>query len=431
MIDHQLHLFRANNTMMKLILLYFALSAFLPYIGCTDLPGCNATIENILGSSSLLTLDNVKDLVTSTAYSEINNGISLDTSMCNTLTDANQINICNKVITDAILSLQFKKVILDATISLAQCVGVSEYNNISQISQPILTNVPTAVPTIVPTAAPTHAPTIVPTAAPTHAPTIVLTAAPTHAPTIIPTKKKHTKKSFNKTKNTDKGRAAPTHAPTIIPTKKKHTKKSFNKTKNTDKCRAAPTHAPTMLVPTKKKHTKKSFNKTKNTDKGRNLLQLQSCAGTSQCFQACPSCQRYSTVCTPSGRVVANAACGTLGLGVSVYVRYIVTTGFCVAGGLLCGPADPACAGACIAALSGISAIGIATPCALTDIALCDEIKSACDTCNIQNDNLCNPSTTQCCAGETGTACGANCCCCPNCQAPSGPNCACAAAPCF
>ena len=266
--------------------------------------------------------------------------------MCNTLTDVDQIDICNTVVANATLSLQFEKVILDATISLAQCVGVSEYSNLSAISQPISTNV-------------------------------------------------------------RPGRNQPA--------KRLHYINCHGINNANREC----------------------INKRSNNNgKGRNLLQLRTCASTSQCFQTCPSCQRYSIGCTPSGRVVANAACGTVGLGVSLYVRYIVTTGLCVAGGAICGPADPACAGVCIAALSGLSVLATATPCALSSISLCDRIQSACDTCNIQNGpkNLflgpCDPNSTQCCAGKTGTACGRNCCCCPVCQAPSGPNCACAAAPC-
>jgi hypothetical protein len=76
-------------------------------------------------------------------------------------------------------------------------------------SPPVLTNTPSAVPTISPTAAPTAQPTLRPTVVPTAQPTVVPTIAPTIQPTVVPT-----------VKPTVQPTVVPTVVPSVVPTDK-------------------------------------------------------------------------------------------------------------------------------------------------------------------------------------------------------------------
>jgi hypothetical protein len=161
----------------------------------------------------------------------------------------------------------------------------------------------------------------------------------------------------------------------------------------------------------------------------RSLLQTSNCAGTASCFQQCPSCQRFALLCTDSARNTASdRVCPTLGL-VATTASIPLFAAFCAPACLLTTLAAPVCEVACVGLLSGALGIGVNADCHQIDINICNTNEAACAACRAGNSN-CDPSTTQCCAGETGTACGNGCCCCPRCQAPTGVNCACAAAAC-
>ena len=168
----------------------------------------------------------------------------------------------------------------------------------------------------------------------------------------------------------------------------------------------------------------------------RNLLQTQpTCSGTGLCFQACETCQRYGFLCAPRTNSAANTAikytgCSVGALAVGTLVRVVAGPAICVAGGSLCPfPTQAICVPACLGFVAGVSGILTGAACSGVPAVLCENLNGECDACD-NGTGLCDPSTTQCCAGETGRACGEDCCCCPLCQAPGGPNCECQPAAC-
>lgn len=154
--------------------------------------------------------------------------------------------------------------------------------------------------------------------------------------------------------------------------------------------------------------------------------QLSTCAQTGTCFETCPDCRDQQTYCGGQATIITTAVCGGVAAVVNAGVA-VVSAGAC---GSVCGPAAPLCAAFCARAAGGLSAVAVGTTCAVVRAAICDPLTQRCANCNSANNGVCDPSSTQCCAGETGTQCGTNCCCCPQCQAPGGINCACTAAPC-
>ena len=161
---------------------------------------------------------------------------------------------------------------------------------------------------------------------------------------------------------------------------------------------------------------------------GLQLVRKQSnnCAQTGMCFARCPDCRDAQTVCGPRATAITTGVCGALTVVVGSAVTAVATV-ICTGS---CGPAAPLCAPFCIGMAGGLATVAVGTACALDYIDICDPINQRCANCNDSNNGICNPSSTQCCAGETGTQCGTNCCCCPRCQAPGGINCECTSAAC-
>ena len=167
----------------------------------------------------------------------------------------------------------------------------------------------------------------------------------------------------------------------------------------------------------------------KSSDLRLTRKQLSTCSQTGVCFQRCPDCRDRETYCGSQGTIITTAVCGSLAA--------IANAGVAVLAGAACasvcapaGPAAVACAAFCARAAGGLSAVAVVAACAELRSAICDPLTQRCANCNSANNGICNPGSTQCCAGETGTQCGAGCCCCPRCQAPGGINCECTAAPC-
>jgi len=158
--------------------------------------------------------------------------------------------------------------------------------------------------------------------------------------------------------------------------------------------------------------------------------QSSTCSQTGVCFQTCPDCRDQQTVCGTQATIITTAVCGTLAAIANAAVQGLAASACASA----CAPAGPLAAAGCAAfcgrAAGGFSAVAVVAACAEVRLAICDPITQRCANCNSANNGICNPGSTQCCAGETGTQCGAGCCCCPQCFAPGGINCACTAAPC-
>lgn len=161
---------------------------------------------------------------------------------------------------------------------------------------------------------------------------------------------------------------------------------------------------------------------------GLHLIRKQSstCSQTGVCFQTCPDCRDQQTYCGSQATIITTAVCGSLAALANAGVA-VLAAGAC---GSVCGPAAPLCAAFCARAAGGLSAVVVGATCAQLRSAICDPLTERCANCNSANNGICDPGSTQCCAGETGTQCGADCCCCPRCFAPGGINCACTAAPC-
>jgi hypothetical protein len=156
--------------------------------------------------------------------------------------------------------------------------------------------------------------------------------------------------------------------------------------------------------------------------------QLSTCARTGMCFDTCPDCRDQQTYgCVGSqATVITTAVCGTLGVFAGAVVAALAA-GAC---GTACGPGAIACAAFCSTLAGGLPGVVVGAACAEVWAQICDPITQRCANCNSAHSGICNADSTQCCAGETGTQCGVDCCCCPVCQAPGGINCACTAAPC-
>lgn len=169
-----------------------------------------------------------------------------------------------------------------------------------------------------------------------------------------------------------------------------------------------------------------SLGKAKSSDLQLVRKQLNTCSQTGVCFQRCPDCRDQQTYCGTGATVITTAVCGSFAALANAVVATIAASACAAA----CGPGALICAGICGRAAGGLSAVAVAAACATLRNAICDPLSQRCANCNSANNGICNPGSTQCCAGETGTQCGADCCCCPRCQAPGGINCACTAAPC-
>ena len=157
--------------------------------------------------------------------------------------------------------------------------------------------------------------------------------------------------------------------------------------------------------------------------------QLSTCAQTGQCFQRCPDCRDQQTYCGTQATIITTAVCGTLAALANAAVQGLAAA----ACGSVCAPLGlgaVACAAFCGRVAGGLSAVAVGAACAEVRAAICNPLTQRCANCNSANNGICDAGSTQCCAGETGTQCGAGCCCCPQCQAPGGINCACTAAPC-
>lgn len=166
-------------------------------------------------------------------------------------------------------------------------------------------------------------------------------------------------------------------------------------------------------------------------EKSLDLIQLArrqtgTCAQTGTCFETCPDCRWQQTVCGTTATVITTAVCAVLA-GLANAAAASAAIAACTTA---CGPAAPFCLAFCPRAAGGLAAAAVGTACAVGRTLICNPLAERCANCNNFNNGICNPNSTQCCAGETGTQCGAGCCCCPRCQAPGGINCECTAAPC-
>lgn len=165
--------------------------------------------------------------------------------------------------------------------------------------------------------------------------------------------------------------------------------------------------------------------------------QTNNCRDTVRCFTTCPSCATASLLCGIVGENFVDLGCDAIGTYVGSFVGRAAISPCFGAAALACvlvtGPGVALCTApvfaACIATAAYVSGKAIEKLCS-SDFD-CNFLKDQCQTCNVANLNVCPEDSSVCCAGETGTRCGFNgCCCCPQCQAPAGPNCECAAAAC-
>jgi outer membrane lipoprotein SlyB len=154
--------------------------------------------------------------------------------------------------------------------------------------------------------------------------------------------------------------------------------------------------------------------------------QADTCANTEQCFERCPGCRDAQTYCGTTVIDMTTEICNA----VSFTAGPIVGTVSAAVCGAACGPVAAFCAGICGTLAGGAAQRAVDKTCAVSMAAICDQLRKRCANCNNSNNDICNPDSTQCCPGETGTDCGQGCCCCPECQAPGGINCACTDAPC-
>ncbi len=159
--------------------------------------------------------------------------------------------------------------------------------------------------------------------------------------------------------------------------------------------------------------------------------QLSTCARTGMCFDTCTDCRDQQTYgCVGSqATVITTAVCGTFGVFVSAAAAALAA-GACVTACAELGPGALACGASCATLAAGLAGVAAGAACAEVWAQICDPITQRCANCNSAHSGICNADSTQCCAGETGTQCGVDCCCCPECFAPGGINCACTAAPC-
>lgn len=161
--------------------------------------------------------------------------------------------------------------------------------------------------------------------------------------------------------------------------------------------------------------------------------QSNNCRNTADCFSTCPSCAVKNLLCNNIGEQVVDKTCEKLGEYIEKVLRRVLVRR-CLAAGIACfaGGGGPGASVICYTACAfGIPVVArFATEQLCSAGFNCERLTGLCTACSAANNNVCQEGTTECCAGETGTQCGAGCCCCPQCQAPQGPNCACAAAPC-
>jgi hypothetical protein len=176
--------------------------------------------------------------------------------------------------------------------------------------------------------------------------------------------------------------------------------------------------------------------KTGGLAKGNAKRQASSCAQTATCFGTCPYCAVQNALCdSSSAAVLARVACGTLGAATSTTLGVEAVNALCLPLSGVCGPAALGCLTACISLMPALVGAIAYEGCSAIGPGACNYATSQCKTCDAANNNICSGGTAQCCPGETGTECGSlasgeRCCCCPECQAPSGPDCACAPAAC-
>ena len=164
---------------------------------------------------------------------------------------------------------------------------------------------------------------------------------------------------------------------------------------------------------------------TKAKGNSRNLLQVQpSCAGVAPCYAACPDCQGYAADCGLQGKAAKLAACFAASQATKAALATMIGAQ-CVKLGLLCGPAEPECTGICLVVYPFLAGSVVSKACNALPNPTCDALKSGCDACSARTGLCSNLGTTQCCVGETGVTCGDDCCCCPRCFAPGGPDCEC------
>ena len=158
--------------------------------------------------------------------------------------------------------------------------------------------------------------------------------------------------------------------------------------------------------------------------------QLSNCAQTGSCFETCTDCRLKETVCGTQALIISTAVCGV----VATYIKNVVAVEAGTACAAACAALGPlvsaGCAVFCGKWAGDVAAVAVIGLCAEARTLICDPIAQRCANCNSAHNGICNPGSTQCCAGETGTQCGVGCCCCPFCQAPGGINCECTAAPC-
>lgn len=154
--------------------------------------------------------------------------------------------------------------------------------------------------------------------------------------------------------------------------------------------------------------------------------QSRNCALVGQCFERCPDCRDQQTTCGAASALISTDVCAAWTLAATVAFGTLAV-GPCLPVAATCGPAAPYCEAACVSVAGGLAGAVANSVCARRNAGICVPITQRCANCNNQNNGICNENSAQCCAGETGTRCGVNCCCCPQGQAPGGMNCACTA----
>lgn len=152
--------------------------------------------------------------------------------------------------------------------------------------------------------------------------------------------------------------------------------------------------------------------------------QQSSCSTVVDCYTTCRSCQSRDAIC--EGAAVGTAAiCGTVAETTARTLGTIALGAACVAGSGLCGPFAIICVTGCTIGLPNIINSVTNDACERARANACPYAISQCNNCRASNPGICDPNTSQCCPTETGTRCGADCCCCGLGFAPRGPNCEC------
>lgn len=166
--------------------------------------------------------------------------------------------------------------------------------------------------------------------------------------------------------------------------------------------------------------------------------QQRECQTAFDCYTTCLSCGARDYLCSAGGTRARETLCAALGGGAGVILSQVALNLACIPLSSVCGPAAVACFNGCLRVLpnsplspflSTIVGAAVTGACAFAVDAGCNFALSQCNSCNAQNNNICDPNTARCCPSETGTRCGVDCCCCGAGLAPRGQFCECVPTP--